>query len=181
MDFLEDVIGNQGGDNDAGLKRTIAVCRYDDIDLSAWPALAAGGMYADKVTYDAAFAHIVGKKFWKFTVTVDKGSKLDSESAGSKGSLSAINNLTMVRVKIDATGAGWLEQHKNDELLFIVEELSGELRVVGDKDLPAMIKEFKLEGGGQVGDDKMLTMTVEAPGRIAKWYTGQAISYTPAV
>ncbi len=175
---MEDVLNTTGGNNDAGLKRTIYFALAADVET--WPTLPGSpATYEDLVLHDGAFAMKTGKQFFSFEAQVRK-SGLDTESAGERGSKSAVNRLEVMRSNISASVVGFLETHKNDEMVFIVEELNGDLRVIGDDDLPATIEDFKITGGKDVSDERSVSFTAESVGRVARYYTGQAIPLTPA-
>jgi hypothetical protein len=177
--MIESVLNTTGGNNDAGLKRTVYFALASDV--LTWPTKeAAPTTYEDLVLATGAFAMKSTKRFWEFEADVRKN-KITSESAGERGSKSAINKLEVVRSRISASVLGFLEQHKNDELVFIVEELNGELRVLGAEDLPATIESFTINGGADVSDDRNVSFTAEAVGRLPMVYTGQTIPLTPAV
>jgi hypothetical protein len=183
MAVLQSVETVSGGDNDAGLKRKFYFALHKDV--LTWPSLAATPTtYAEKTTYTTPFVMKSTKRFWEIDLTTNKDNGLDSESAGSVGSLSSINKLRGLSARISPAIVGWIEEHKNDELVFIVEELDGQLKVVGDEGLPAMFESFMVQGGGKVGDDKQATFAITGPGRIAKYYgtvaVPLAIPLTPA-
>jgi hypothetical protein len=180
--MLEDVVKDSGGDNGAGLKRTIYFALIADV--LTWPTFGASATYADLATFTTAFAMVSTKRFWSFVADVRRNS-LESISAGERGSLSSINKLEIVRAKFNASVAGFLRQHKNDDMVFICEDLNGQLRVLGSNDLPAELVNFTIPSGAEVSDDKNTKITVEAVGEIAPHYgtiaVPLAIPLTPAV
>lgn len=183
MSVIESVITPTGGDNDAGLKRTFFFGLAADVLTDAIFA-SSPTTYAGKMTNTAAIAMKSTKRMWELQVTIEKDNALDSESQGEFGSLSAKNVVRGVQAKVTAAMAGWLEQHKNDEMIFLVSELNGQLRKVGTLDLPAMIESFKITGGGKVSDAKNVAFNIFSVGRIASFYgtpaAPLAVPLTPA-
>jgi len=182
--ILESLQNQSGGNNDAGLKRTFYIGLHNQV--ATWPTKAvAPATYAAVVTNDAAVAMTSGNQMYELELTVDKGSSLVTTSQGSKGSLSAKNDLKGVQAKVSASMAGWLEHHKNDELIGITSDLDGQLRFHGAEDLPLMMESFEIQGGGQVGEDRMVTFTLASVGRISSFYgtvaAPLAIPLTPAI
>jgi hypothetical protein len=183
MPVIESLSTPTGGNNDAGLKRTYFFGLAADVLTDATFA-GSPTTYAAKVTNDATLAMKTGKRMWELQVTIEKDNALDSESQGEFGSLSAKNVIRGVQARVTADMAGWIEEHKNDELIFIVQELSGQLRKVGTLDLPAMIESFKITGGGKVSDAKNVSFNIFNVGRVASFFgtvaTPLAVPLTPA-
>ncbi len=179
---MENVLKESGQTEGAGLKRTVYFALAEDV--LTWPTLeATPATYEEVMTHLAAFAMKTGKQFFSFEATVRKSS-LESLSAGERGSLSAINRLMVMRSGVSATVAGFIQFHKNDEMVFICNDLDGVPRVLGTKDLPAQITEFKEGSGADVSDEKSISFTVESVGPLAKWYGTKAsplsVPLTPA-
>lgn len=166
--MIEDVLKPSGTENGSGLKRTIYFALADDV--LTWPTLEASpATYEDLVTHIAAIAMKTGKKFWKFLASVRKSS-LETLSAGERGSKVAINRLNIVRAEISPAVVGFIEQHKNDELVVIVEDLNGNPRILGTEDLPVTLEEFSVPTGADVSDEKDVKITFESVGPMAKFY-----------
>lgn len=181
--MIEDVLKPSGTENGAGLKRTIYFGLADQVET--WPTLPSSpSNYEDLVTHDAAVAMQIGEQMYSFYATIRKSS-LETLSAGSRGSLTAINRLKIVRAEISAAVVGFIKQHKNDEMIFIVEDLNGKPRFLGTEDLPAMFEEFNIPTGGDVTDEHDVSITIESVGPEATFYgtaaSPLAIPLTPAV
>jgi len=179
---IENVLKGSGGNNGAGIKRTIYFGLSDDV--LTWPALEASPTtYDELTTHTAAIAMKTGKQMFSFYATIRKSS-LESLAAGERGSKTSINRLIIVRSEVDASVFGFLEQHKNDEMVFIVEDLNGNLQVMGTEDLPAMIEDYSVNSGADVSDVKDLSITIESVGPLAKFYgtvaAPLAVPLTPA-
>jgi len=169
---MEDILKESAQSEGAGLKRTIYFGLAQDVDV--WPTLASNPTtYEAIMTHTAAFEMKTGKKFFKLEATVRKNS-LESLSAGERGSLSAINRLVVMRSGVSVDVAGFIQRHKNDEMVFICNDLDGIPRVLGTSDLPAQMIEFKEGSGTDVSDEKSISFTVESVGPIAKWYGTKA-------
>jgi len=180
--MIEDVLKPSGTENGAGLKRTI----YFGLaaSVATWPTLASSpSTYEDVMVHDAAIAMESGEQMYSFYATIRKSS-LESLSAGERGSKTAINRLQIMRAEISPSVLGFIEQHKNDEMVFIVEDLNGNPRILGTEDLPAMFEEFSIPTGADVSDEKDVKITIESVGPIAKFYgtaaSPLAIPLTPA-
>lgn len=174
----QDVLNPTGGDNDAGLKRTVYFCLLSEIDT--FPAVAASPTtYAQRVTISDDIEFVSGSCFRKLELTIRKSS-LDNDAAGERHSKSSVNFAELYRARIDETMLGWLEEHKNDDMVFVIPQLDGKNRLLGSADLPATIENWEVRGGKDVSDPKGVMFRVESVGRIAPFYTG-AISLTPAV
>lgn len=181
--IIEDVSNPLGGNNDAGLKRTYYFGLAADVET--WPSgEAAPATYAEKTVLTSEVVMKSTKQMWKLEVTVNKDNALDSESAGAVGSLSAKNMLRGLSARVTPELCGWLEEHKNDELFFIVEENTDQLLFFGEENVPAMFEEFKVQRGGKVEDEKQITFSLANYGRLPKFYgsvaTPLAIPLTPA-
>ncbi len=178
MGVINNISRSSGTDNKAGISRTIYFALAEDV--ATWPTLPASPTtYQDLVKHDGAFAMKTGKQFWSFKATVRRSS-LKFESAGERGSKSAVNRLEVIRATMDDDIFGFFESHKNDELVLIVEDLDDNLRVLGTEVLPAMIEEFSGDSGADVSDDKHCKFIAESVGDIARVYTDQVVPLTPA-
>jgi len=123
--MILDLLNTTGGSNKAGIKRTLYFALAADV--LTWPTLpAAPATYQDLVEYEADFAMQSTKKFQKFEATVRKSS-LMFESAGERGSKSAVNRIEVLRARIDSAILGFLKEHMNDEMVWIVEDLEADV------------------------------------------------------
>lgn len=180
---LEDVENESGGNNDGGLKQNYYFGLASDV--LTWPGeTAAPATYAENVEQTSEVVMKTGKRMWYIQMTIERPNGLKSESAGSVGSLSAINTLRGQKAKINSSSVGWLEEHKNDDLFLIVEGINGQQRFIGSKDLPAKFRKFIVDGAETVDGDVMLDFEIASLGRIAKFYgtvaAPLAIPLTPA-
>lgn len=171
-----DVLKASGGDNFAGLKRFAYFARLDDIDT--FPAHDTATGYDDKTLISSDITFTTGNCFKKLQLEVGK-SNLDSVAAGERGSKSTENTALLYHSRVSKEILGWIEEHKNDDLVIIVEELDGKARLLGSADLPATIENFEIMGGAEVSDEKSAKITVRYVGHIAPVYEG-TISVTPA-
>ena len=181
--IIEDAQNQIGGDNDAGLKRTY----YFGLaaDVLTWPSgVDPATTYAEKMELTSEVVMKTGKQMFRAEMTVNSDNGLTSESAGSIGSLSAKNMLRGKNARINSAMCGWLEEHKNDELFFIVEGNNDQLFFFGAENVPAMFESFNVDHGGKVDDEKNLSFVLNNYGRLPKLYgkvaTPLAIPLTPA-
>ncbi|GAB2553089.1 hypothetical protein [Rufibacter soli] len=176
---VADLLRTPGQDNDAGIKTIVHYCRYHDVKTFPVPN-AAPTTYAEKMELTGDFVMNTGKKMAKFECTLEKGA-LDTKGVGSPGSSSAENMLKLFRYGQEASILGWIEEYKNDDMIFIVEDLQGNRRVIGSEGLPAQIlPDWEVIGGDAVSSEKYVQINVKSVGRIGKYYTG-LIPLTPAV
>lgn len=171
-----------GLDNDAGLKTRIFYARMNDI--KTWPTAnddpATQTDFESRVTLTGPFVMETGKKFGQIEVTLEK-SMLDSNGVGAQANSSAENIVKMFRYGAERALIGWIETFKNDDLVVIVEDLQGNLRVLGAPGLPAVIlPDWKIVGGDAISTEKYLEINVKSVGRIAKFYDAE-IPLTEAV
>jgi len=177
--MIAELLNNNAQDNMAGVKRTLYFALAADVDT--WPAITSPATtYEELVTYTSGFTMSSTKQFFKFQATVRKSS-LNFESAGERGSKSSVNRLEVMRATLDKKIFGFLEAHKNDEMIWIVEDLNGDVRVLGEEDLPAMMEEFSGGTGADVADAKEVRFVIESVGNLPKFYNDQTIPLTPAV
>lgn len=172
-----DVLKPTGGDNDPGLKLTIYFARLADI-LTMPTVAASPTTYAERVTITGDVVFKSTKCFKKIELTVRKSS-LDGDGAGERQSKSHVNMAEFYLAHVTASVLGMIEEHKNDDLIFVVPQLDGVNRLLGSEALPATIEGWEVRGGKDVSDPKYVMFRVEAVGRIAPFYEGD-ITVTPA-
>ncbi|MFT7239214.1 MAG: hypothetical protein ACI93L_003314 [Cyclobacteriaceae bacterium] len=173
---LENVTKGSGSTKGAGLKRRIYFGLVDEVET--WPTENASPSTLEEVgTLSAAVAMSTGNQMYYFDATIRKSS-LTSTSAGQRGSKSALNKLEIVRAAITANVIGFIKQHMNDEMFFIVNDLSGQPRFIGEEDLPAMLEEFEIPSGADVSDEVDCKITFEHAGTISLMYGTEAVPLT---
>jgi len=179
---LEDILKPTGAGNDnmAGLRVFSYYALYHEIaTFPVPPTRDVATTYAELKTVTADFVFNTGGRFWKFQSTLEK-SNLDGEAQGERDGKSSKNIVTLQHPGISAQMLGWLEEHKNSDLVLLTEDLDGKLRIVGAPGLPAGITDFKTPGGMAVADPKHVQITIESIGHLAPYYEG-TIPLTPAV
>lgn len=175
---LEELKNVDGGHNDGGLKINFFVARNSEI--ATFPTVPENpATFAESVTITDPFVFNVGGRFYNIQGEVEKNS-LDANSQGEAGSLSAENPLSITIKKASPALQGFLEEIKNDHLVWLAEDLEGNTKTIGSEGLPAMIQEFKIIGGASVSDPRNVNIVIKSVGRIAPFYTGP-ISESPAV
>ncbi|SDK35255.1 hypothetical protein SAMN05421823_102532 [Catalinimonas alkaloidigena] len=177
---LQDILWPNGSNNDAGLARMHYYCALDDIDtfpaIAATPASATSA--AELVTVADDFVFKSGKCFKEFYCTLEKGN-MKSTLVGERDGKSAENTVTLFHPGNKDYLLGMIEYLKNTNLVVLVRELDGQIRIFGSEYLPANLDVAESDSGTKVADLKGITVTVKSIGRIAPIYTG-AIPLTPA-
>ena len=179
---IENVVKASGSKKGAGIKRRIYFGLVDQVET--WPTEnASPSTYEELATLTAAVAMSSGNQMYYFDATIRKSS-LQSMSAGGRGSKVAKNKLEIIRAAMTAAVVGFIMQHKNDEMFFIVNDLEGQPIFIGEEDLPAMVEEFELGTGGDVDDEVDCKIIFEHAGRLPAFYgtvaSPLAIPLTPA-
>ena len=179
---MENVVKQSGSRKGSGIKRRIYFGLVDNVET--WPTEnASPSTYEELGSLAAAVEMKTGEQMWYFDATIRKSS-LQTMSAGARGSKVSKNRLTIIRAAITGSVLGFIRQHMNDEMFFIVNDLEGQPRFVGEEDLPAMLEEFDFPSGADVDDEVDCSITFEQVGRPALMYgtadTPLAIPTTPA-
>ena len=143
----------------AGIRRRLYFTARSNI--VKWPTLPKddNGRPLSAV-YDGEFKLAADKEWLYLDVLPDK-SQLTSEAQGEYPAQSQLNKLVAVHpgIEIDATAAAaWLN---NNETVFMIEDMSGNLRVVGHEHYPIKVTVTQDVGQGITGSAST-TITVEA-------------------
>ena len=172
-----DILWTDGQDNDAGLASELYYAPLADV--ATFPAvIAVPTNFDEKVTVSSDFVMQSGKQFFQIYGTLEKGSVI-STLVGERDGKSFENMAKFVHPGNKPYLLGFLEYLKNTNLVFIVKELDGQMRIIGSEDLPAKIDAAESTTGEAVADLKHIEITVKSIGRIAPVYTG-TVPLTPA-
>jgi hypothetical protein len=162
---LGDSCANEGG---------LAVTAYYALksDVLTWPEIdPAPATYSETVDLVGNFVMNVGKTF-KMIESDLETSGFVTESAGSPSNLSALSKLTLKQYGLNKALIGFMESHRNAQLVFIFEYADGTKRVLGTKTRPARFESFGDMSGVKIADEKAMTFTAYAPGSVAYFYSG---------
>lgn len=168
---IEDILKPQGGgaNNDAGLRVIAYYALYHDIEtFPKVPDTPAN--YAEKVTITDPFVMKSGKAFKQIQSTLET-SGLDTSGVGERDGKSAENLLTLQHPGTPAAMVAWIEEHKNSDLILVIQHIDGAMRVIGSEGLPANIEEFNIPSGMKVADPRHVRATIKSVGRIAPFIT----------
>lgn len=152
--------------NDGGLKIDIFFALYADIETFPEKNPAATD-YIEKATYIGGFTMKSTKKFQKIECVIEKNGLVKTPT-GSLASVSAENILQISLDNVNPLYQGFFEEHKNDPMIFVVEDLADQRVMIGSKGLPAYFQaEGEFNTGTAVADDKQMTMSIRSVGRFA--------------
>lgn len=141
-------------------------------DVLTWPAIAAlPGSLTATVELVGNFVMQVGKTFKKIESELET-SGFVTESAGSPSNLSSLNKLTLKQMGLNKALIGFIESHRNSQMVFIFEYPDGTKRVLGTKTRPARLESFADTSGVKIADEKSVMFTAYAPGNVAYFYGG---------
>ena len=149
----------QGRPQYAGIKRRLYFTARANI--VQWPTLGkdSNGRVLS-AAYDGEFVLAADKEWLYIDILPDK-SQLTSETQGEYPAQSQLNKLVAFHpgIEVDATAAA--AYFNNNETVFLVEDMSGNTRVVGHKDYPIKVTVTQDVGQGITGSAGT-TITIEA-------------------
>jgi hypothetical protein len=178
MAVVMEQIKNKSGMS--GNKRQVYIGVLEEIDTTSFPALpTAPANLAQAGTISDPVVFISGGQFYPFE-NIHQKPKLMTEMVGESDSKAFENTGTMVTSGNTPQQIGFLNQHKNADLIVIYEDLDGQARLLGTPDLPAKIEVVSMDSGDAISSAKQLTIEIKAAGHAAPVYTGP-IALTPAV
>jgi hypothetical protein len=165
----ENITGNRCGT--LGGLAVIAYYAYSN-DIATFPAPPVPGAdYADSATVATDFVMKPGKYFYKAVGDLELPS-LSGESAGGVNNLSAANKYRFAQAGTRAQVVGFINSIKNRSVVFLVQDLEGNTRIIGQDGLFAKMESFREATGAKVADEKVIEFTIYAPGNLAYFYTG---------
>ncbi len=175
MPALQNLIRTAGNQNTPGLKIIHRYAVYSEI--TTLPAPSATTNFDDMVTVSADIVFATGKQFWKLEGILDKNS-LDGQSSEQLDA-AGVDNTVKIFLEHNIDNLGFLQTHKNSNLVFLIEDQQGNKRLLGQDGLPARIMNYAIKGGSAQSDEKHIEVTIKSVGMIAPFYTGD-IQDTPA-
>jgi hypothetical protein len=167
---LEDVIKEGCADNDAGLASKHYYARVEDILTFPVPP-ANPTSFAQKVTVASDFVMKTGKSFKSFYCTLEKG-ELKGELQGPRDGKSWINMGDFFHPGNEPSVLGFMETIKNEDVVLLVKELNGQVRIMGAPNVPANLETATGTTGKATADERGFTFTIKSINGIAPVYTG---------
>lgn len=154
----------QGRPQFAGIRRRLYFTARENI--VKWPTLPRDGNGRIlSAVYDGDFVLAAGKE-WLYLDILPEKSQLTSEAQGEYPAQSQLNKLVAVHpgIEIDATeAAAWFN---NNETVFMVEDMAGNIRIVGSENYPIKVTVAQDTGQGITGSAST-TISVEASDEVA--------------
>lgn len=169
---LQALVYGCGQANPPGVKVRCYAVHKDDIDT--YPARKAFNPAnpGDSVTLDGDIVLLPNKAFVPFDLVVDTG-EIVTNMVGAEGSKSYESFLNGTLPTTDAIVREWLECNANGCLVIIVQEKSGQLRVLGTKDVPATLDTVEGGTGIVAGDTRGYAIGIkDHTGLTASTYEG---------
>lgn len=161
---LEDIDHTDGSDNTAGIGQDIWVAKLADIETMPSPILddsTGNGVLSDLVTISDNIVMKAGKAFNKIRVTLET-SALDGVIQGNMDGKSFKNSISGQIAGNKAQALGFLQWAKNSSLIAIIEELDGQVRVLGHRAYPAKLTAGSANTGAKTADDRAVKFTLES-------------------
>jgi hypothetical protein len=165
-----DLTWADGEENMGGVKVTAYYALAADIEtfpvLPTSPATAA-----DEVTLDGNFVMKAGKYFHKIYCTMQTGEVVD-ENQGEADGQSFVHKATLFYPGTKVEALAFAKNANNSNMIFVIEEVTGQMRVVGSEAIPAKVKP-SFTTGKAYADRKGMTLEVTSYGYTpAPVYTG---------
>ena len=156
-----------------GISKKFHYALLEDID-APFPAKAAEPLtLAENAVITDDFTMVVGKTFHTIDSDIQKSS-LEVTAQGEIENKSSKNTFTFSMSGENKALEGWINSYKNKDLIFAITDNDGTKRLLGNDLLPAKISDWNYNSGTAVGDNKTLTVTIEADGDIAPIFEGPA-------
>lgn len=164
-----------GGENPAGMSRRFYYARIKDIQVL--PKLkklddAQNLEEAGMITGDIVMKP--GKSFKVMEIAMNSGG-LNSSEQGELKSKSASNTFTVRYPYITAQVIGLKRSLRNDDLVLILEERSGQKRLFGDSIYPAQLSTGETATGAATADPKGNNLTFMTEGQECPVWTGNVV------
>lgn len=152
-----------------GLKTTLYAIHACDIET--FPVVGAydPASPAASVTLSGDIVPKAGKNFVSVPIIIDLG-HVDNELVGNVGSKSFTNKLYFNLAGTEAETLAWHQRTGNGCMVFVVEEKSGNKRVIGTKDIPAHYESLMVSNGPE--DSRSTAVVFDTTGKVAPIYTG---------
>ncbi len=170
-----------GNENMGGLKSFIYVAKYDDV--LTWPTLPtlATATLDNFAEYTGNIVMKTGKQFFKFYVTLDKGS-VNSEAQGEVDGKSLKQSLTIVHPGLQSKIRSFFSSSLNENYVFLVPDAgmdSSVIHMLGSEAFPAKLDSGSAGTGEGTAGLKAANMTFFSYSNRVMAYTG-SVPLTPA-
>jgi hypothetical protein len=140
-------------------------------DIDVFPPFRTTTAPGDSITLNGDITLETGKKFAEVGLIVDSG-EITHPGVGNTGSR-AYNNQLVGKIQKTVASDEWFNKNRNACFVFIVPEKDGTIRVLGNKDIPAMITASEGKGGNTNDSEKVWDFTImDTIGDVAPVYTG---------
>lgn len=158
----QDLTHLSGSDNTPGIQQQVFYAVLEDIDMLPLPAqddsASPTGTFADLVTITADIIMKAGKQFHSIYVTLEEGD-LKHEGQGETDSMSYKNTLEFSHPGSKAEVLGFAQWVKNNNIVFLVPEVDGQVRLLGSRAYPAKLSAAPGGTGKKSTDGKKTTFT----------------------
>lgn len=168
-------IAKQQGCNMAGISTIVYVIDVNDIET--FPGVAAPVTPADTAVYIGDFTLKVNK-YWITMYSTKEMGELIGETDGPTDGPFFRNKATSFYPRTNAEGIGLANVLKDTDTIVIVKEFSGggQMRVLGNADLPATCKPSENSGKG-FADEKGITFEFNAANcKLPMIYSGEVVT-----
>jgi hypothetical protein len=166
---IEDLAVECGTKVTPGTKRVLyAVCACD---IDVFPAMLATTGVGDSITLAGDITLVVGKKFAQVGVITDSG-EVSHPGVGAVSSR-AFNNQFVGKIQKNIASDEWFNKNRGGCFVFVIPQKDGTTRVLGNKDVPAMITSSEGKEGTNNESEKVWDFTVlDTIGDVAPYYNG---------
>lgn len=158
----QDLTHLAGSDNTPGIQQTIYYAPLEDIASLPVPdkddSASATGTFADLVTITSDIVMKAGKQFHSMYVTLEDGD-LKHEGQGEMDSMSFKNSLEFAHPGSKPEILGFAQWVKNNNIVFLVPEVDGQVRLLGSRAYPAKLQSAPGGTGKKSADGKKTTFT----------------------
>lgn len=159
---LENLTHADGADNTAGIGSTIIALKLSDIETLPEPQVddssSSSGTLAQLVTVSANIVMKQGKVGKSIYCTLETGG-LDCVLQGNLDGKSFKNSVKIQHPGSSPQLLGFMQYVKNGDVILLVEENDGQVRMLGHRSFPAKLESGSANTGSKTTDDKAAVMT----------------------
>jgi hypothetical protein len=156
----QDLVHKSGSDNTPGIQQQVFYTTLENIVSLPKPdvddSASDTGSFAELVTITADI--VVKKPFSSIYVTLEDG-ELKHSGQGETDSMSFKNELEFAHPGTKPEQLGFAQWCKNSNLIFLVPEVDGQVRVLGTKAYPAKLASAPGSTGKKSTDGRKTTFT----------------------
>ena len=154
-----DISFGEGQDNFGGIRK-VYYGFLSDVDETQWPEPAAAPTsFTEAITIATPIVMLTGKKMNELYVTPET-SGLDGEGQGDRDAQSTKRSAELLFPKSNADSLGFAKATINRNMFFLLEDMSGLLRLIGSPKFPANCTAKDTTGKAST-DRPGVTFTVE--------------------